>query len=123
MCSENFSTTGTRISPIKLSLMPRFSTIHWGVVRTVSIVRGMRRMTYFDLLHQEHGHEGDKGDTDDDSEDRLREGEFVFEQVLVPIMVLLLVGFQNVLVQAVVRSYLEPQVYAESHQQHNSRDA
>ena len=55
-------------------------------------------MTYFNLLHQEYGHEGHKSDTNDHSNDGLRKGKFRFKQVLVPIMVLLFVGFQNVLV-------------------------
>ena len=58
----------------------------------------MNRMAYFNLLHQEHGHEGDEGNANDHSDDSLGEREFRFEQILVPIMVLLLIGFQDVLV-------------------------
>ena len=55
-------------------------------------------MAYFNLLHQEHGHEGDEGNANDHSDDSLSKRELRLKKILVPIVVLLLVGFQNVLV-------------------------
>ena len=58
----------------------------------------MKRMAYFNLLHQEHGHEGDEGNANDHSDDSLSKRELRLKKILVPIMVLLLVGLQNILV-------------------------
>ena len=55
-------------------------------------------MTYLDLLRQKDGHEGDEGDANDHSDDSLSECELRLKKILVPIMVLLLVGLQDVLV-------------------------
>jgi hypothetical protein len=82
----------------------------------------MESETYLDLLDQEHGHEGDEGDANNHSDDSLCKCELRLKKIFVPINIILLVGFQDVLVQAVVRSYLEPQVYAEGYQQYDSRD-
>ena len=82
----------------------------------------MESETYLDLLDQEHGHEGHEGDANDHSNDSLGERELRLKKIFVPIDIILLVGFQDILVRAVVRSYLEPQVYAEGYQQDNSRD-
>lgn len=58
----------------------------------------MEKMTYFNLLHQEYGHEGHKSDTDDYSDDSFSKCELRLKKILVPIMVLLLVGLQDVFV-------------------------
>ena len=76
--------------------------------------KGLRRVTYINLLRKEHGHEGYERDTNNDSDESLGKRKLRLEQVLVPIMVLLLIGLQDIFVQAVMRPYLEPHVYAES---------
>jgi len=74
----------------------------------------LRRVTYINLLRKEHGHEGYERDTNNDPDESLSKRKLRLEQILVPIMVLLLIGLQDIFVQAVMRSYLEPHVYAES---------
>ena len=66
-----------------------------------------------DFLDEEDGHEGDEGQRHQHRDNALGECEFWFREVFVPVVIAFFVGFENVFVEAVVRSTLEPDVYAE----------
>ena len=83
----------------------------------------MESETYLDLLDQEHGHEGHEGDANDHSNDSLGERELRLKKIFVPIDIILLVGFQDILVQAVVRPNLEPTVHEERYEEYDGGDA
>lgn len=69
--------------------------------------------TYMDLLDKEDSHERYKSEANDDTDHSFGECELCLGKVSVPVVVFVLVLFQNVLVQAVVGPNLEPQVYKE----------